>query len=243
MKTGILSDVHGNVEALTAVLEDMQQRGVDDVVCLGDCVGYGAEPDRCLDILTEACSNIVAGNHDLAAAGKLDESRFNSLARSSVHFTRSKLRKPQLEYLAELPMTAAHDDMLLVHASPSEPMAFPYIKDCHGARTVFEAGEFKLAVFGHTHQPMAFQCDSSRNVTVSLNPTISLQLDHCSYFINVGSVGQPRDCDPRSCYSIFDSEQQQLRLHRVEYDARQCADKILAEGLPSALGERLLAGV
>jgi len=242
MRTAILSDVHSNVEALTAVLEDARRRHVDEVVCLGDCVGYGAEPGPCIAILREACAVIVAGNHDQAAAGTLDASRFSTLARRSAEYTHDLLTTEEREFLAGLPLEAEHDGLLLVHASPVAPGHFPYIKDLAGAAKAFHGRQFRAAVYGHTHLPMSFHEHQDGSVTVSLHPSTSLGGEG-SFLVNVGSVGQPRDCDPRACYAIHDSSAASLVVRRVEYDIEKTQRKIDASGLPETLGRRLLAGV
>lgn len=242
MRTAILSDVHGNVEALTAVLEDIARRDVRATVCLGDCVGYGAEPGVCVDMLHDACSIIVAGNHDQAAAGTLDARRFNTLARQSAEYTRGRLTPAQRQLLRDLPLEAEHEGLLLVHASPVNPGRFPYIKDPAGAAQAFHGRRFDAAVYGHTHLPMSFHEHEGGAISASLHPRVDLSVPG-SFLVNVGSVGQPRDCDPRASYAIHDSEAATLQVRRVAYDIDSATEKIGASGLPAALGRRLLVGI
>jgi diadenosine tetraphosphatase ApaH/serine/threonine PP2A family protein phosphatase len=241
MRVAILSDVHANAEALRAVLDDIDRRSVRSIACLGDSVGYGAEPSECLDLLFQSCTSMIAGNHDLAATGRLEDSRFSVFARNAVTFARRLLTPAQRDRLAKLPNEDLFGELLLVHASPIDHDEFPYIRDVDLARASFEGRSFKIACYGHTHVPLVFAKTGSR-VTMTMNPRVELARDG-QYLVNVGSVGQPRDQDPRSGYAIFDSDQRVVTFHRVAYDAEKASAKIRAAGLPEQLGARLLVGV
>jgi len=241
MRVAILSDVHANAEALRAVLADIDRRGAQATVCLGDSVGYGAEPAECLDLLFESCAAIIAGNHDLAATGRLEDSRFSVFARNAVAYARRLLTPSQRNRLAALPGEMGFGELLLVHASPSDPDGFPYIRDVDMARESFDSRAFRVACYGHTHVPLVFAKQGER-VALTMNPRVQLLRD-AQYLINVGSVGQPRDQDPRSSYAIFDSDAQVVTFHRVSYDTEKASAKIRAAGLPEQLGARLLVGV
>jgi diadenosine tetraphosphatase ApaH/serine/threonine PP2A family protein phosphatase len=241
MKVAILSDVHANVEALRAVLDDVDRRRVDARVCLGDSVGYGADPRACLDLLFESCATILAGNHDLAASGRLDDSRFAPAARHAVAFARDLLTEPQRARLAQLTDEETFGELLLVHASPAHPREFPYVRDAEAALAEFDGRSFRIAFYGHTHMPLVFHDDGER-VSMSMKPCIELAKTG-RYLINVGSVGQPRDQDPRACYAIFDSDARSISFQRVEYDVESAFSRIRAAGLPEQLGSRLLVGV
>ncbi len=243
MKTAFLSDIHANVEALIAVLESARGRGADRFVCLGDCVGYGAEPEKCFQILIETCDIIVAGNHDLAAAGTLDTSRFSEVARASTEYTKQRLSRGMKQRLAELPPVVVENGLVFCHASPVQPLSFPYIRDLAGATDVFEqSDDFRLALYGHTHQPMAFSRGPDGEVRRWIQPQLTVAED-TSVFCNIGSVGQPRDHDPRASYALLNSDDNILRLHRVDYDVDATADKIERAGLPQMLSRRLTAGI
>jgi diadenosine tetraphosphatase ApaH/serine/threonine PP2A family protein phosphatase len=241
MRVAIFSDVHANLHALRAVLEDVDRRRVDARACLGDNVGYGAEPRECLDLLFESCTALLAGNHDLAAAGQLSDSRFSGLARHAVEFARRELTPSQRARLGRLPNEELFGELLLVHASPADPADFPYVRDAASAREQFDARPFRLALYGHTHLPLVFEDDGER-VALSMRPTVPLAPD-ARYLCNVGSVGQPRDQDPRACYAIYDSIARTIAFHRVEYDVDAASSRIRAVGLPEELGTRLLVGV
>jgi diadenosine tetraphosphatase ApaH/serine/threonine PP2A family protein phosphatase len=241
MRVAIFSDVHANVDALKAVLDDIGRHRVDARLCLGDSVGYGAEPRACLDLLFASCTSLLAGNHDLAASGLLDGSRFSTTARDAVDFARRAITPSQRKLLARLPDEDSFLDLLLVHASPTNPREFPYVRDAAAALQQFDARRFCVAFYGHTHLPLVFRDDGER-VTTTMSPFV--ELDRADrYLCNVGSVGQPRDQDPRACYAIYDSEAQSISFRRVDYDVEAALARIQAAGLPEQLGTRLLVGV
>ncbi len=241
MRLAILSDVHGNLEALVAVLEDAAAQAATEFVCLGDVVGYGPDSGPCLDLILETCRITVAGNHDQAASGVLSDARFNSMAKAALDYARAGLSLQQQHKLRQLPMQETLAGLLLVHSSPVRPEEFPYVLEAWDARGVFrENQEFKAAVYGHTHVAVSFHGEGDR-VTATLNPVVDLKAPG-TFLCNVGSVGQPRDRDPRSCYAMYDSESGLLSRRRVEYDREKTAAKIEAAGLPEFLGQRLLAG-
>src|SRR5262245_38018219 len=173
MRVAIFSDVHANLPALRSVLDDIDRRRVDARACLGDSVGYGAEPRECLDLLFESCTSLLAGNHDLAAAGQLADSRFSGLARHAVEFARRELTPAQRERLGRLPNEELFGELLLVHASPADPAEFPYVRDAASAREQFDARAFRVALYGHTHLPLVFEDDGER-VALSMKPTVQL---------------------------------------------------------------------
>jgi len=240
MKIAILSDVHANLEALQAVFADLSTRGADDIVCLGDCVGYGGSPRECLEFLFDKCSTIIAGNHDLAAAGILSDERFNEMGRVSVRFARQRITLQQQHRLRQLPIEKEVEGVLLVHSSPLRAETFPYIQHPRNAEEAFRDRSFRVACFGHTHVPVTFRF-IEQQVTTSLNPVT--QLLEGSYLCNVGSVGQPRDRDPRASYGILDTQKGELRRYRVEYDIEAASARIAEAGLPEFLGRRLTVGV
>jgi len=241
MRIALLSDVHANIDALRAVLADLDRRQVDVRVCLGDSVGYGPEPRECLDLLLESCATVLAGNHDLAASGRLGYARFSSIARDAVEFARQRLTPALRSRLGELPDEENLGDLLLVHASPTRPRDYAYVRDTAAALEQFDSHPFRIAFYGHTHMPVVFR-DDGEQVTLSLQPSVKL-LPAGRYLCNVGSIGQPRDQDPRACYAIHDSTAQTIAFHRVEYDVDAASSRIRDAGLPEQLATRLLVGV
>jgi diadenosine tetraphosphatase ApaH/serine/threonine PP2A family protein phosphatase len=241
MKVAILSDVHANIDALRVVLDDVARTGASTIACLGDSVGYGAEPSACLDLLFESCEVMLAGNHDLAATGRLDSGRFSEFARHAVGYARDLLTPAQRARLATLPDEDWFGELLFVHASPAKPTEFPYIRDAESARDQFDGRSFRVAFYGHTHVPLAFHDDGER-VVLSQQPQLRLAADR-RHLCNVGSVGQPRDQDPRACYALFDTDSSTLSFRRIEYDVEAAAARVRAAGLPEPLGARLLVGV
>lgn len=224
MKVAIFSDVHGNLDALRTVLDDIDRHEVTARLCLGDIVGYGAEPAACLDLLLESCDLLLAGNHDLAATGRLDDSRFSSMARNSVDFARRNLSPAQRHRLAEFGDEAWFGDLLLVHASPADPSDFVYVRDAESARDQFDGRAFRTAFYGHTHMPVVFRDDGER-VAMTLRPNVDLVAPE-RFLCNVGSVGQPRDQDPRACWVLYDSDARTIAFRRVAYDVEAAAARI-----------------
>lgn len=241
MKVAVFSDVHANLAALRAVLDDVDRAGAAVRLCLGDSVGYGADPRACLDLLLQSCDVLLAGNHDLAATGRLALDRFSGLARHAVRYARDLLTESQRAKLAALGDEEWWGDLLLVHASPADPSEFPYVRDAEAARAQFDGREFRAAFYGHTHLPLVFQDDGDR-VGLTARPRIELSND-ARYLCNVGSVGQPRDQDPRACWVLYDTDARTVAFRRVAYDVDASSARIKEAGLPEALATRLLVGV
>lgn len=241
MKIALFSDVHANLAALKAVLDDIDRVGVSARLCLGDSVGYGADPRACLDLLLQSCDVLLAGNHDLAASGRLAMDRFSGLARHAVDYARDLLTPAQRRRLVDLVDEEWWGDVLLVHASPAEPSEFPYVRDAEAARGQFDGRNFRAAFHGHTHVPLVFQDDGER-VGLTARPRVEM-VDGRRYLCNVGSIGQPRDQDPRSCWTLYDSDARTITFRRVAYDVDATTARIKEAGLPEALATRLLVGV
>ncbi len=246
MRIGLLSDVHGNLEALEAVLAHADAQPLDLLLCLGDFVGYGPDPNRCVEVLETRLRAAVVGNHDQAAIGARDISGFNPYAQEAMLWTRSVLTERARNYLAELPEYAElpeAEGLLLAHGSPRYAAA-EYVVDSKVARASFLARRFKVAFVGHTHQPAVFSEAKRRVSGRGLLPEVPLPLDlRHRYIVNVGSVGQPRDGDPRAAYLIYDIEGPSATLHRVPYDLEATQRKMGEAGLPSVLIDRLSYGL
>jgi predicted phosphodiesterase len=242
MRYAIIADIHANLAALQAVLEDIRiNGGVDEIWCLGDIVGYGPEPRECLEVVQKRCTVCIAGNHDLAAIGKLDLSYFNPAAAEACRWTTEKLNPVDVHYLGDLPTKVEKGDFLLVHGSPSEP-TLEYIISAGIAEKNFAFFTNKFCLAGHSHIPAAFKEEGSATQSIHLTTGIGLVLHAHRMIVNPGSVGQPRDGDPRASYAIYDSEGLMLRLYRVEYNISATQDKMMQAGLPVPLITRLEQG-
>lgn len=239
MRYAILSDIHGNLDALQAVLEALHDERIDAVACLGDIVGYGPEPRECLRAIRKYDSLIIAGNHDYAVANKIDIEAFNAMAREATCWTRKELSASEIEFLGNLPLVAHLDTCDLVHGSLYSPELFDYVQNSYDAHLTMSRMRSSVCFIGHSHVPVNFlQTDI---IAYNFLKEIRL-LPGAKVIVNVGSVGQPRDYDPRACFAVYDSEEQLVRVRRVEYDIDAVAAKIQKAGLPPALGERLRLG-
>jgi len=240
MKTALLSDVHANLEALQAVLQIVDERGADRILCLGDVVGYGASPNECLDLIRELSDMVLLGNHDSAASGGGEAARFNPNAKAAALWTAKVLTPQNREFLRGLSLTRPIDPYLYVHASPAAPRDWEYIFDRFDAEPQFQFFTEHACFIGHTHQPAIFERSSTG--CVSLPPT-QLRFDPVHrYIVNVGSVGQPRDHDPRACLVILTEPEGKIEFVRVPYDIETAQEKIRAQHLPPVLAARLTTG-
>jgi predicted phosphodiesterase len=242
MRYAVLSDIHGNVEALQAVLKDIKTRSIDSIICLGDIVGYYPDPERCIELVQEHVDDCVAGNHDYAAINRIDIQTFTYYAYAAMEWTRNHLSDKAKEFLATLPLTIEKDGIFITHSSPSNPHDWIYVfPDSEDA--VFEAFNslvFRLNFIGHTHWPSIMIQEDDK---IILHSDHSIKLDSKNfYLINVGSVGQPRDFDSRCCYAVYDTDRKDISLVRVPYDYTITQRKILDNNLPAFLAQRLEKG-
>lgn len=242
MRYLILSDIHSNLEALTAVLADAGDERIDEVICLGDFVGYGANPAECVDMIRSLPSvEAVLGNHDAAVIDVTQRELFNPVARAGIIHSEAKLQESHRKYLNELPLVLdSKPGFVAVHASPYKPEAWVYVVEPLEAADAFHAMTSPLAFIGHTHFPAVYTNDG---LARSFSPVDDIVVDEKQKtMINVGSVGQPRDGDPRAAYVIYDDDAKSVRIRRVDYDIDAAAAKILEAGLPQMLAERLYRG-
>ncbi|HTK70026.1 MAG TPA: metallophosphoesterase family protein [Candidatus Eisenbacteria bacterium] len=240
MTTAILSDIHGNLEALEAVLAELDRRKPDRVICLGDIVGYGASPNECLDHVRKRCGTVLLGNHDAAASGGPEAARFNIYARVAAEWTMKTLTRDNREYLQRLPLTANENSFYLVHASPACPRDWEYLLDRFDAEPQFHYFTEMICFIGHTHQPAIYLADQSGTKSLPLSEG---KLDPSRrYIVNVGSVGQPRDHDPRACFVLYHESSTTIEYVRVPYDIEGAQSKIRAAQLPEVLAARLATG-
>jgi predicted phosphodiesterase len=244
VKYGIFGDIHGNLEALEAVLADMEEQGVTHPLCLGDLVGYGANPVECVEVVRALGCPVVRGNHDdLVALGKAPTS-FSEAARLSLEYARRRLDPSHLNFLRRLPMTWLEDPITLVHATLDGPEGWGYISTRLEAQTCFLYQKTPICFVGHTHRPCAFA--QEKEVRPLEFRRVDTQPDRTKvgrkFLFNVGSVGQPRDGDWRASYAIFSPEENWVDLRRVNYNVDQASLKILKAGLPESLSRRLSKG-
>jgi diadenosine tetraphosphatase ApaH/serine/threonine PP2A family protein phosphatase len=236
LKIALISDIHGNLEALQAALASIDRRAPQKIICLGDVVGYGANPLECLEIVRSRADLHILGNHDAAGAGRDDLTYFNEFARAALVWTQTVLSAAQKDYLSSRPLVEHVGDLHLVHATPKNPEAWNYVFSAGDMAEQFPEVKGSVCFVGHSHIPGEYwerkaeagAADSSRK----LNRRI----------VNVGSVGQPRDRNSKLCYVIYDDESGQVEFIREEYDVETAAGKIRRTGLPEFLADRLLWG-
>lgn len=245
MKIGVLGDVHANIEALDAVLSAFARGGVERVLSVGDLVGYGADPSAVIERIREAGTAVVLGNHDAAAIGTLvDLAYFNAFARGAALWTRRVLREEEFAYLRTLPLIHRERDFVVVHGSLDRPEEFNYIQTTCDAERSLACLEARVCFVGHSHVPVGFLSNTNDSKRIEYSFDGEIDLSHSDrVLINVGSVGQPRDEDPRAVAAIYDDDARRMTLQRVPYDVDRAAGKILAAGLPRVLAERLRFGV
>jgi predicted phosphodiesterase len=241
MKAAIISDIHSNLEALQAVIKDIKKRRIKRIFCLGDLVGYGANPDECIELCMRETKIIVAGNHDWAAIGKTDISVFNPVAAEAIRWTQKNISKKNFNRLNKLELIETVDSILLVHASPQKPEQWDYLFTLDEFKRQFEFFKTQVCFVGHSHIPsVVFQ--EANGYTDFLRDNPFPLIDNRKYIINIGSVGQPRDLDPRASYAIYDGNNKSIDIIRLDYNIPLAQQKIIDAGLPEVLADRLLAG-
>jgi len=241
MKAAIIGDIHSNFEALQAVMKDIKKRRIKNIFCLGDLVGYGANPNECIALTLKESDAIIAGNHDWAAVDKTDVSTFNPVAAEAIRWTQKKLTDDNKKKLKDLALTHKTGNILLVHGTPNKPEQWHYLFSLEDFQRQFNSFSEQICFIGHSHIPSAaFQDTNSYTDFLRENPFPLLPKRR--YIINVGSVGQPRDLDPRACYAIYDGNNNSLEIVRIEYNIPLAEQKIIMAGLPEVLAERLSVG-
>jgi diadenosine tetraphosphatase ApaH/serine/threonine PP2A family protein phosphatase len=245
LRVAVLSDVHSNQPALETVLAAIDEAGVEELWCLGDVVGYGAQPDACAELIRERCDVCLVGNHDLAVLGGLDISSFSEAAATAVEWTREQASEGTLEFLRGLEPGGSREGVGLFHASPRDPV-WEYVLSIDQAEAGLDLQEERVGLIGHSHVSLFFcQPDEAKpgeTQGAQAGDGALLNLESGSWLLNPGSVGQPRDGDPRAAWLELDTEEWTAHFHRVPYDVATAAETILAAGLPSQLAERLEAG-
>lgn len=239
MKIALFGDIHANWEALEAVLADAAEQGCDSHVCLGDVVGYNADPVKCLEKIQELGCPVVKGNHDEDAGGEHSLEMMNPTAAEALQWTRDQLSAEQREWLARMRMVRQVEDFTIVHSTLDQPNVWNYVTNKFDAMSNFSYQFTQVCFHGHTHVPRVFVRGSRvQEVTpdsVAIEPGMK-------YFINAGSVGQPRDGEWKASYCIYDTDNKIITFRRLEYDIETTQKKILAAGLPKVLADRLAQG-
>lgn len=239
MKYAIISDIHANLEGFQTVLADLKEQKCTHVVCLGDVVGYGANPKECLDIVRGMNIPVVKGNHDEYIGVEEDPEGFNDAAAEAVAWSRAQLLEEDRKWLRDLKYFRIVANFSIVHATLDAPQRWGYVFEKLEAAASFTYQNTQVCFFGHTHVPLAFIRESG----VRGGTYTKFQVEQGKkYFVNVGSVGQPRDGDPRAGYVIYDLQQGTIELRRLAYDVQTAQRKIRAAGLPDRLAERLALG-
>jgi predicted phosphodiesterase len=239
LRYAILSDIHANIDALETVLESIQDEGVDRYLCLGDIVGYGAKPAECLERVQSLECITVAGNHDFAALGKIEIDYFNVYAKEATLWTRENLTEEGREYLLGLPLVEHLDGFTIVHGTLYSPELFDYVQTSYDAYLSMSQMKGDVCFVGHSHIPVTFI--QKRFITYSFAGEITVEPGE-KLLVNVGSVGQPRDNNPKAAYAIFDTEARKIWIRRIAYDVDAAAARIREAELPEILGERLKVG-
>ena len=246
MRIAVITDIHANLPALEAVLAAVDAAAVDEIWCLGDVVGYGAQPDECGDLVRGRCALSLVGNHDLAVLGALDIAAFSEAAALAVAWTREHVAERTLAMLRELEPAGEREGIGAFHASPRDPV-WEYVLSAEQADACIDAQTTRTALIGHSHVSLFFtrpaaEAEGEGIRGAQAGDDTLLDLGAGEWLINPGSVGQPRDGDPRAAWLELDTDAPTARFHRVGYDVERAAASIVAAGLPRRLGDRLLVG-
>ncbi|MBN1467013.1 metallophosphoesterase family protein [candidate division KSB1 bacterium] len=241
MKYAIISDIHGNLAALQQVIERIDELHCDRIVCLGDIVGYGPFPNECCEIIQERADICIIGNHDHAAVGRTSVEYFNQYARSALGWTIDELTSTNKQFLERLAEQVSENELLFVHAAPLQPMQWNYVLSLYDALDNFRIFAQKACFIGHSHVPVIFSYEDNEFPACESGNQMKL-LDGFRYIVNVGSVGQPRDRNPDSCFAVYEAEASLLKLERVSYDIKATQTAMRQKKLPPFLIDRLALG-
>jgi predicted phosphodiesterase len=243
MKIAIISDIHANLEALEAVFTDSKLQNVEEVVCLGDIVGYGANPNECIELVKKNCPLRILGNHDAAAVGLLSTEHFNVHAKIAIDWTVENLSTGSQSVLMSCPLKKNRSGYTFVHATPYEPNMWYYITSLEEAAFNFQFFDTTFCFVGHTHIPIIIVLEKEKEVYVHQGASINYSdMKEARFLINTGSVGQPRDRNPNSCYGILDTDAKSFQLRRIDYDIAKAQAKMRKIKMPDFLITRLKDG-
>jgi diadenosine tetraphosphatase ApaH/serine/threonine PP2A family protein phosphatase len=242
----VITDIHGNLPAFEAVLGEIEGRGIEDVWCLGDVVGYGARPRECVELARERCRLCLLGNHDLAVLGELDIDSFSEAAAEAVEWTREQIDEEALGFLRSLRPEGEAEEIGLFHASPRDPV-WEYVLSVEQADACMDVQPRRVALIGHSHVALYFGRDPEDGGPAAVHggqagADSRLDLSRGRWLVNPGSVGQPRDGDPRAAWLELDPEGAAAEFRRTPYDIESAARQIVEAGLPQRLAERLFVG-
>jgi predicted phosphodiesterase len=242
VRVAAIADIHANLAALEAVLDSIDDAGVEEIWCLGDLVGYGADPDSCTELIRERCAICLAGNHDLAVLEALDISAFSEAAAAAVAWTRGNVATRTLDFLRGLEPAGRREGIALFHASPRDPV-WEYVLSAEQADACLDVQPERVALIGHSHVALYF-ARSGKDGAVGARAAdgSSLALREGEWLINPGSVGQPRDADPRAAWLELDTGEMTAHFRRIDYDIARAAAAIADAGLPHRLADRLQVG-
>jgi predicted phosphodiesterase len=242
MRFAFISDIHANLEALEAVLADIDKKETDEILCLGDVVGYGANPNECAEIIAKRCKSVLLGNHDAVATNLLTTQHFNVHAKIAIEWTTQTLTQSNKTFLAALPVSKTTDLITMAHSTPYEPGMWYYITSLEEAAYNFQFFDTKICLVGHTHIPMIIVLDGEE-IYVHPEKQISYnEREDRRLLINIGSVGQPRDRIPDSSYGILDTDEKTFTLYRIPYDILKAQSKMKKIKMPDFLINRLAEG-
>ena len=241
-KVALISDIHGNLPAFRAVVEDVAAQNVDETWCLGDLVGYGAQPDDCVALARETCQLCLAGNHDLVVIDKLPIAEFSAAAAAAAEWTKANIAEESVEFLRALDPLDVEHAIGLYHASPRDPV-WEYVLSSWQADECIKAMAARVGAVGHSHVALYFHESGSADIVGAQAPGgTHLDISEGRWLINPGGVGQPRDGDPRAAWLLLDTDNWTASWRRVEYPIVEAARAIDDAGLPTVLGQRLYAG-
>jgi len=246
MKFAIIADIHANLEALEVVLADIKEQKCTHYACVGDVVGYGANPRECLKIIRDMGMPVVKGNHDEYCSIEEELDGFNPHAAEAVNWTRAQLTPDERQWLRDLKYFRMVTSFSMVHATLDGPQRWGYVFNKLDAAASFPYQNTAVCFFGHTHVPLAFirEPNAAGQLVVKGGTYSKFKVDTATkkYFVNVGSVGQPRDNNPKAAYVVYDVDEGTIELRRLDYDIAGAQKKILDAGLPPRLAERLAYG-
>ncbi len=241
MRIAVISDVHANLEALQAVMHDIENTNVERVFFLGDVVGYGADPNKCIKLICDLCEIKLLGNHDYVALGLESPENFNVMAKQSIFWTRKTLNRKAIERISDFDMEATFLDYYFVHATPDNPSEWNYMLSAEDAERNFGFFSQSFCFVGHSHLPAIYCRRPDASIEMHDPESFTAEPD-CRYIINVGSVGQPRDGNKNACYLIADTKNNSFEYRRLQYDLRKAQGKMRKAQLPEFLITRLASG-